>query len=210
MDGSNNNNLNSYADSIDSSDEKTTPLYYIENKPTNNELVDTTEYVGSISMLSRIFNPSTILGLVAATLLIIGLTTPIMDFRAFNDNIDIQYNLMKICKNVRIISPIWNGLPYGVIVGIAILIILSFINIPVLKIIPFVLIVLMYAIMLVDLGNVIDWANDFIQSYAPITQTGIAVKSNNIIDGIMSGAYFTVGGIVLMLVSCFVKGAKEK
>lgn len=167
------------------------------------------EEYGYIPLLSRILNVSTIMSLVAAVLLIFGLTVPIIDFSVFNEGIDIQYNLLKVCENVRILSPIWNGLHYGIIAGIIILIALSFVNIPPLKIIPVVLIILMYVIMICDISNVVTWAKELVERFIGSSNSeSVNISKTSITDGLMSGVYFTVAGLVLAIISCFVKGAK--
>lgn len=163
---------------------------------------------GYIPFCSRIINPSTIVSLAAAVFLVLGLTAPIIDFSAFHKEVDIQYNFMKVCENIGIISPIWIGIPYGIIVGIVLLVILSFANIPLLKLIPAVLILVMYAIALFDIGNIVDWVNKIIEKFLPDAE--MVVDAPMIFDGIMRGAYFTVIGILLMIVSMFIKGAKIK
>lgn len=173
--------------------------YYQEQVPVQDEYVYT-------NLKDRIVNPSTIVSLLASLFLFLGIILPIIDFTAFHENVDIQYNLLKVCKNVGIISPIWNGIPYGIIFGIVLLVILSFVNIPPLKLIPVVLIIVMYIIMLFDAGNVIEWVNDLIEKF--IGKDVIIIDKNSIIDGIMQGAYFTGAGIVLAILSCFLKGGR--
>lgn len=162
----------------------------------------------TITLSQRVLNPSTIVSLVAVLLLMIGLAVPIMDFTVFHKNLDIQYNFAKICENVGLLSPIWNGLTYGIIIGIAILIVLSFVNIPPLKIIPCVLILVMLIIALADVGNVVEWGNELIES--TLGKDVIELNTGNIKKGIMSGAYFLGAGLAAAFVSCFIPGAKAK
>ena len=166
------------------------------------------EAYGYVSFIDRVINPSTIMSLASAVLLVFGITQPIIDFSIFNNNIDIRYNFLKVCSNVGIISPIWNGIPYGITVGIVMLVILSFVNIPPLKVIPCVLIIVMYAIVLFDLDNVISWGNQLIDKL--IKNNDVLISKSQLKDGIMQGAYFTAFGLLIGIVSCFVKGAKLK
>ncbi len=166
------------------------------------------EFVPSLPFSRRILNPSFIVGMVGMALIIVGMLMPILDFTAFHENIDIQYNLPKVCKNVGLLSVIWHGLPYGILVGIILLFVLSFINIPALKITPLVLIITMLVIMLVDLNNVILWANDLIEK--TIGPDVIIVNKETIMDGIMPAVYILISGIVVALISCFLPGGKEK
>lgn len=178
--------------------------YTYDNEGMN--VVEASSY--NIPFINRLLNPSTIIGLIAATSLIIGLCVSIIDFSAFHENIDIQYNFGKVCENVALISPVWAGIPYGIIIGIVMLIILSFINIPVLKIIPTILIVVMFAYVMVDVSNVVDWCRDFVHSF--MDASSMKVEFSTVLSAISAGAYFLVVGVIMAIVSCFLPGAKPK
>lgn len=183
--------------------------YNVNSYSDNNSLqANSEEEYYSITIKQRILNPSTITSLVAAILLMIGLAVPIMDFSVFHKNIDIQYNFGKVCKNVGILSPLWNGLTAGIVIGIILLIALSFVNIPPLKLIPVVLVVVMLVIALADISNVVKWGNELIEK--TIGKGQIKLNNTNIKEGIMSGAYFLGAGIITALVSCFIPGAKAR
>ncbi|MDE6025641.1 MAG: hypothetical protein K2G45_09315 [Lachnospiraceae bacterium] len=150
-----------------------------------------------------IFNPSTALGLLSAILLTLGLTLPAIDFSHFHEQIDIQYNLMKICENIGLISSMWTGIPYGIIIGIIALVILSFTKIPVLKILPSLLITAMIILMLVDMENIINWVNNILEKFNYADY--IKVNVNEIMKSFMPGIYFLASGIIASYLSCFFK-----
>lgn len=150
-----------------------------------------------------IFNPSTILGLLSAVLLTLGMTLPAIDFSHFHKSVDIQYNLMKICENVGLISSPWTGIPYGIIIGIVALVILSFTKIPVLKILPSLLVTAMVVLMLVDMENVISWVSNVLQKFSA-TQS-IKVDIQEVFKSFMPGIYLLACGILTSYISCFFK-----
>ncbi|MCM1399543.1 MAG: hypothetical protein NC225_08705 [Clostridium sp.] len=150
-----------------------------------------------------IFNPSTILGLLSAVLLTLGMTLPAIDFSHFHKSVDIQYNLMKICENVGLISSLWTGIPYGIIIGIVALVILSFTKIPVLKILPSLLVTAMVVLMLVDMENVISWVSNVLQKFSA-TQS-IKVDIQEVFKSFMPGIYLLACGILTSYISCFFK-----
>lgn len=150
-----------------------------------------------------IVNPSTILGLLSTILLTLGLTLPAIDFSHFHESVDIQYNLIKICENIGLVSSMWTGIPYGIIIGIIALTILSFTKIPVLKILPSLLITAMFVLMLVDMGNIISWISNVLQKFNS-TQY-IEVNAHEVIKSFMPGIYFLACGIITSYASCFFK-----
>ncbi len=150
-----------------------------------------------------IINPSTILGLLSAILLTLGLTLPVIDFSHFHESVDIQYNLMKICENVGLVSSLWTGIPYGIIIGIIALVILSFTKIPVLKILPSLLITAMFVLMLVDMEHIISWVSNVLQKFS--STQNIKVNIQEIVKSFMPGIYFLACGIITSYMSCFFK-----
>lgn len=152
---------------------------------------------------NRLLNPSTILGLLSSVLLLIGLLAPMIDFSHFEENVDIQYNLIKICKNVGLISAPWTGIPYGIVIGIIAMLVLSFIRIPLLKLIPCMIVLSMLIIMLVDMGNVIDWVETVIDKY--YGENLIIVNTSEVMKSLMAGIYISVSGLLVGFISCFVK-----
>ena len=162
----------------------------------NNQSYDSINY-------SRILNPSTILGIISAIFLTLGLFLPAMDFSRFHEEVDIQYNLIKICKNIGLLSSMWMGIPYGIIIGIIGIFLLSFIKIPVLKIIPCLVITAMIILMVADVGNIIEWVNNTLDKF--YKNNDIIINLSNIIKSFLSGIYFLAAGIILGFVSCFFK-----
>ncbi len=152
---------------------------------------------------SRILNPSTILGFISSIFLTLGLFLPAMDFSRFHEEVDIQYNLIKICKNLGLLSSMWMGIPYGIIIGIIGIFLLSFIKIPILKIIPCLVITAMVILMVADVGNIIEWVNDTLDKF--YKNNDIIINFSNILKSFLSGIYFLAAGIVFGFVSCFFK-----
>ncbi len=152
---------------------------------------------------NRLLNPSAILGLLSSVLLLIGLLVPMIDFSHFQENVDIQYNLIKICKNVGLISAPWTGIPYGIVIGIIAMLVLSFIRIPLLKLIPSMIVLSMLIIMLVDMGNVIDWVEMVLDKY--YEGNLIIVNMSEVMKSLMAGIYILVSGLIVGFISCFVK-----
>lgn len=148
-------------------------------------------------------NLSMIFGLISVCLLSIGLILPAIDFSVFHDQIQIEYNLMKICKNIGLISSMWVGIPYGIIIGIVIMAILSFVKIPVFKLIPSMLVLIMLILMVVDIGNVIDWVNGIIEKYANNGMETVDIQ--DIFRAFRSGIYCMIAGIIFGITSCFFK-----
>ncbi len=146
---------------------------------------------------------SMILGLLGSIIMFIGLMLPAIDFSHFHQEVDIQYNLFKVGKNVGLISGMWNIIPYAILVSIILLVILSFVRIPVLKILPVVLILCMFVLMLVDMGNVAAWATDLLDKVGIVLETEIT--TGEIFKSLMPGIYIMVVGLVVSLISCFVK-----
>lgn len=149
-----------------------------------------------------IINASMILGLVGAIILFVGLMLPAIDFSHFHQEVDIQYNLFKVGKNVGLISAMWNVIPYAILVGIILLVILSFVKIPVLKVLPVLLILCMFILMLADMGNVAAWAKDLLDKFEIVLEKEITTAE--IFKSLMPGVYVMVVGMVVSLVSCFV------
>lgn len=156
---------------------------------------------------NRLLNPSAILGLLSSVLLLIGLLAPMIDFSHFEHNVDIQYNLVKICKNVGLISAPWTGIPYGIVIGILAMLVLSFVRIPLLKLIPCMIVLSMFIIMLADMGNVIDWVEAVLDKY--YGENLIIVNTSEVMKSLMAGVYILVSGLLVGFISCFVKGKEQ-
>ncbi len=149
-----------------------------------------------------IINASMIIGLMGAIIIFVGLMLPAIDFSHFHQDVDIQYNLFKVGKNVGLISAMWNVIPYAILVGIILLVVLSFVKIPVLRVLPVLLMLCMFILMLADMGNVVAWAKDLLDKFDIVLETEITTAE--IFKSLMPGVYVMVVGMVVALVSCFV------
>ncbi len=150
---------------------------------------------------SRICNASCILGVISAILVFIALFLPAIDFSQFNEEIHLEYNLFKVCENVRLISSIWTGIPVGIIIGAVLMLILSFIKIPILKLIPNLIVIAMVVIMLVDMGNIVAWAQDIVEMAKLDNQ--VIVNNAEVYKSFRAGIYLLATGIITGIVSCF-------
>lgn len=149
------------------------------------------------------------LGILSAVLLVIGVFAPAMDFSVFHSSVHIQYNLMKICENVGLISDMWRGIPIGILIAAALMAGLSFVRIPPLKAVPCLIVVIMIVLMIVDSGNVVSFIKDLINRFSDSVSTG--GTSGNFIAPVetafrsfRTGVYLLFTGLVCGLVSCFV------
>lgn len=163
------------------------------------------------SLKKRIFNVSAIMGFIATILLLMGLLMPMIDFSHFHENVDIQYNIIKICKNVRMISSIWMGIPAGIIIGIVMMFVFSFIKLPILKLFPCLLVLSMCLIMLIDMSNIVEWANDFLNGsfVQSMIKQEFEVNNTEVFGSLEVGIYLLAAGLVIGFISCFVKAPKE-
>ncbi len=159
------------------------------------------------SIKSRICNASCILGVISAILIIVALNIPAIDFSQFHEEVKLEYDLFKICENVRLISPIWTGIPVGIIIGAVLMLVLSFIKMPLLKLIPNFVIIAMVAIMLIDLGNIVSWVQDVIVMAKLDNQ--VIVNNTEVFRSLKAGIYLLVAGILTGLVSCFVPSSQS-
>ncbi len=152
----------------------------------------------------RIVTPSFVFGMLGGILLIIGTLLPLIDFSHFHKEVDIQYNLFKICENVGIISSMWNVIPYIIVISAIIMIVLSFIRIPIFKILPVILATIMFVLMLVDMQNVVEWVNEVLTKFEIKLEKDI--NTAEIFKSLMIGLYVMIAGLISGLISCFVKG----
>ena len=151
-------------------------------------------------------NPSSMTGFLSGILLLWGFLAPMIDFSFFNENIDIQYGLGKICKNIGIISPMWSAIPYGVAIAIVLMFVLSFVNIPILKIIPSLLLIVMFSLIIFDIGNVVDLIKSVLAKYIEIEEKPVDVVKT--LGCMMYGVYLTLAGLLAGIVGCFLPGKK--
>lgn len=147
------------------------------------------------------------LGLLSMVLLLIGVLVPAIDFSAYHDSVQIQYSLMKICQNVGLISAMWMGIPYGILIAAVLMGILAFVDIPQLKLVPVMIVLIMIILMVADIGNVVEWVIEMIEKFSdkPYTASDSGVGAGQVIKSFMAGFYCLIAGIVTGFVSCFVK-----
>ncbi len=159
------------------------------------------------SFSKKHINLSMVLCLISTGLLLFGFIMPVIDFSYFHPAIDIQYNLIKVCKNVRLISSVWTALPVGFIIGIVLLGLLSFVRIPQFRLIPCTIIIAMFVIILIDINNLIVWANDALgeDMIMEMINMEIVIDRAKIIKSVQPGVYFMGAGLVLGIVSSFIK-----
>lgn len=159
----------------------------------------------------KFFSVSMVLCLISTLLILIGFIMPAIDFSHFHSKVDIQYNLIKLCKNIRLISPVWTALPVGFVLGIIMLGILSFVKIAQFRLIPCVLIISMFVIMLVDMNNVISWADEILnsESMQEIIKQEMIINKAEIFKSIQPGIYIMVAGTLLGIISSFIKPSEE-
>lgn len=161
------------------------------------------QYMQPLQPKKRFINASMILGLLGSILLLVGLMLPAIDFSHFHSDVELQYNLFKLGKNVGLISAMWNAIPYVIVGGIVLLVVLSFVRIPVLKILPVILILCMFVLMLADMGNVSDWATETLDKLGINLEKQIT--SGEILKALMPGVYIMISGVVVAMLSCFMR-----
>lgn len=152
----------------------------------------------------KLVSASMIVGLISALLVFIGMFLPMLDLTAFHAKIDIQYNMFKVCENIGLISSAWKGVPYGMIIGVIAMVILSFVDIPVLKLIPCMIILAMLLIMLIDMGNILNWGRDMLERYH--LGGAVELENSNILKSFTVGIYLMAAGFLTGIVSCFCPG----
>ena len=173
----------------------------------NDYNVSQDQRVEEVPVKRRIVGVGMIMGLLSSLLMLIGLLMPIIDFSYFHSEIDIQYNLIKVCKNIRLVSPIWTALPIGIIIGIVLMAILSFVRIPQFRLVPFIIVLAMFIVMLADVNNLIAWANEFLNSdiVQSVVMQEFVIDKAGVMNSIMPGAYVLAAGLVTGFISSFIK-----
>lgn len=152
----------------------------------------------------RLISASMLVGLLSAVLVFIGMMIPMIDMSAFYEKIQIKYNIFKVCENVGMISSTWKGIPYGMLIGVIVMVVLSFVDIPVLKLIPIMIMLAMFIIMFVDMGNIINLAKELVRRF--LGEGVVELENENVLKSISLGVYFMIAGIVTGIVSCFCPG----
>lgn len=150
---------------------------------------------------------SMVLGIVSTILLAVGVFAPAIDFSLYHESVQIQYSLMKICQNVGLISSMWMGIPYGILIAVVVMGVMSFVDIPMLKLIPSVIVIIMVILMVVDVGNVVEWVMEMIEKFSETGTTDQAgdVTALQVIKSFMIGFYCLAAGIITGIISCFAK-----
>ena len=208
MDSQNNSNYNNYNNYNNSYN---TPVDYRGYAGGNNIPVN---YNGYASGDCRGQTPShitasMILGLFSAILLGISMFVPAMDFSKFHESVQIRYSFMKICENVGLISDMWRGIPIGILIAAALMLVLSFVRIPPLKAIPCVIIVSLIILAIVDFGNVLEFARELIARFVSIKVSEDPIGAGTVLSSFGAGFYLLAVGLVCGIVSCFVSNRSE-
>lgn len=208
MDSQNNSNYNNYNNYNNSYN---TPVDYSGYAGGNNISVN---YNGYASGDCRGQTPShitasMILGLFSAILLGISMFVPAMDFSKFHESVQIRYSFMKICENVGLISDMWRGIPIGILIAAALMLVLSFVRIPPLKAIPCVIIVSLIVLAIVDFGNVLEFARELIARFVSIKVSEEPIGAGTVLSSFGAGFYLLAAGLVCGIVSCFVSNRSE-
>ncbi len=154
---------------------------------------------------------SLLLGLLSMLSLVLGVFAPAIDFSIFHESVQIQYSLMKICQNVGLISAMWRGIPYGILIAAVLMGVLSFTDYPLLKLVPSIIVIIMVILMLADIGNVADWVMETIEKFADSASTGASggIDVGQVVRSFMPGIYCLAAGLVTGIVSCFVNRQSE-
>jgi hypothetical protein len=152
----------------------------------------------------KIISTGGFLGVLSAAFITAGVYAPAVDFSRFNSSVDLQYNLLKICKNVGLISSMWRAIPVGFLVAAVMMLGLSFVKIPAFRVLPCILAISMLVLMLTDVGNIVEWVKGFTEKYFE-TGTGQGVSAFQVLQSFTYGVYFLLAGIVTGVISIFVK-----
>ena len=218
MDSQNNSNYNNYNNSYNTPVDYSgyaggdnVPVNYNNYTGGNNPPVDYNGYAGGDrrGQTPSHITASMILGLFSAILLGISMFVPAMDFSKFHESVQIRYSFMKICENVGLISDMWRGIPIGILIAAALMLVLSFIRIPPLKAIPCVIIVSLIILAIVDFGNVLAFARELIARFVSIKVSEEPIGVGTVLSSFGAGFYLLAAGLVCGIVSCFVSNGSE-
>ncbi len=208
MDSQNNSNYNNYNNYNNSYN---TPVDYSGYAGGNNIPVNYNSYASGDrrGQTPSHITASMILGLFSAILLGISMFVPAMDFSKFHESVQIRYSFMKICENVGLISDMWRGIPIGILIAAALMLVLSFVRIPPLKAIPCVIIVSLIILAIVDFGNVLEFARELIARFVSIKASEDPIGAGTVLSSFGAGFYLLAAGLVCGIVSCFVSNRAE-
>ena len=218
MDSQNNSNYNNYNNSYNTPVDYSgyaggdnVPVNYNNYTGGNNPPVDYNGYAGGDrrGQTPSHITASMILGLFSAILLGISMFVPAMDFSKFHESVQIRYSFMKICENVGLISDMWRGIPIGILIAAALMLVLSFIRIPPLKAIPCVIIVSLIILAIADFGNVLAFARELIARFVSIKVSEEPIGVGTVLSSFGAGFYLLAAGLVCGIVSCFVSNGSE-
>lgn len=218
MDSQNNSNYNNYNNSYNTPVDysgyaggNNVPVNYNNYTGGNNPPVNYNGYAGGDrrGQTSSHITASMILGLFSSILLGISMFVPAMDFSKFHESVQIRYSFMKICENVGLISDMWRGIPIGILIAAALMLVLSFVRIPPLKAIPCVIIVSLIILAIVDFGNVLMFARELIARFVSIKVSEDPIGVGTILSSFGAGFYLLAAGLVCGIVSCFVSNGSE-
>lgn len=218
MDSQNNSNYNNYNNSYNTPVDysgyaggNNVPVNYNNYTGENNPPVNYNGYAGGDrrGQTPSHITASMILGLFSAILLGISMFVPAMDFSKFHESVQIRYSFMKICENVGLISDMWRGIPIGILIAAALMLVLSFIRIPPLKAIPCVIIVSLIILAIVDFGNVLAFARELIARFVSIKVSEDPIGVGTVLSSFGAGFYLLAAGLVCGIVSCFVSNGSE-
>lgn len=187
------------------------PVNYNNYINGNNPPVDYNSYAGGNreGQTPSHITASMILGLFSAILLGISMFVPAMDFSKFHESVQIRYSFMKICENVGLISDMWRGIPIGILIAAALMLVLSFVRIPPLKAIPCVIIVSLIILAIADFGNVLEFARELIARFVSIKASEDPIGAGTVLSSFGAGFYLLAAGLVCGIVSCFVSNRSE-
>lgn len=159
----------------------------------------------------KFITASMVLGIVSAILLAVGVFAPAMDFSVFHKNVHIEYNLMKICENVGLISDMWRGIPIGILIAAVLMAVLSFVRIPPLKAVPCMIVLIMIILMIADSGNIVSFIKDLIHRFSGSASSGgsFIAPIETAFRSFRIGIYSLAAGLICGIVSCFVSNKQE-
>ena len=218
MDSQNNSNYNNYNNSYNTPVDysgyaggNNVPVNYNNYTGGNNPPVNYNGYAGGDrrGQTPSHITASMILGLFSSILLGISMFVPAMDFSKFHESVQIRYSFMKICENVGLISDMWRGIPIGILIAAALMLVLSFIRIPPLKAIPCVIIVSLIILAIVDFGNVLAFARELIARFVSVKVSEDPIGVGTVLSSFGAGFYLLAAGLVCGIVSCFVSNGSE-
>lgn len=147
---------------------------------------------------------SMIFGIISAALILI---SPFIRFATYSHSGHrvFDYNFFKFCDRASYIEVMWRGLPYGIVIAGVIMLILSFINIPLLKLFPCALLIAVLTILVYTIYKTGKSVFEYLTNNMSITFS----ENISISDCIGPGIYLMVLGLFVGIVSCFFKASRS-